>query len=374
MLCFLLLAPTPAWSDQVRPAVDAGIRPASGSGSIEFTARLRVDGTAARRNLLLFQVASADGAELYEIHIAAGDLLIVRDHAHCIRSAARTPHNFKTGGTYRLTLKWNGASTRFLVNGKKTDEFNLMLIDAFSRFRDVSTIDGGSDIEVSDIKVAAAAGIAEDPKDRNFVREHRCPEMASLLDSPQQEQFMGVSLHRFTDAKTREQIKRYIALLPAAVTGSIGHVVFVEKSYNPDTAWKGMALLGARTMLVQEVSLGSPSTFFHEAAHLYDYHASVREGNSKSSAWERKFMRTSRQGGVEPRPSQTRGHSVLERMDGSSAEEEIAAFVGIVYGRYFQLEGSSRKNPFVTADDKAKVDFLLEQGFITRAIYDRINR
>jgi hypothetical protein len=367
-LCLTLLLPASGCFAQTRLSAVPGADAAAGSGTITFTAVPRIDSFPLRDNMLLLQAASADGAERYEIHVAAADLLVVRDHARCVRSAARTPHNFKKGVAYRFALKWNGASTAFFINGRKVDEFNLLLVDAFARFRPVAAAGASADFEISNVVVATGSDIADNPDDRKFVQTHRCPDMASLLGSPQQEQFRGVALHAFKDTKTREQIKNYIAVLPPAVAAAIGHVVFVEKNYNPDTAWKGMALPGARTMLVQETSLGSPATFFHEAAHLYDFRAGGAGGAPPSAAWEKQFTRA----GTPPDPAPRHGHSVLDQMDGSRAHEEIAAFVGGVYEQYLRPAGAPGNNAYASPDDRAKLIFLREQGFITQAVYERI--
>ena len=366
VLCPSLLLAVSGWAGPRQPA-GALAYPDPGAGSIEFTVRPRTEKFPMRKDLLLLAAGSSDGSQRYEIHVAAEDLLVLREFGRCIRSAGRMPHNFKKGLPYRLTLKWSGESTAFSVNGQAMDEFNLMVVDKFRGFQPSLSLESGTEFELSDAAVLAGSDLAVDPEDRRFAQEHLCPDLASLLGTPAQETFRGVELHRFPDPKAAGQVKGYISLLTEGMAGSLKHVIYVEKSYNPDSSWHGMALQGAGTMLVQEVSFKSPRTFCHEAAHLYDHQGTLTEKVLRSQAWKERFMREAK-----PDPAPRRGHSVLDLWDASSAHEELADFVGLVYEDFLKPKSRGRNAFFEERENKAKLAFLLEQGFIDQKVYDRV--
>lgn len=337
--------------------------PAPGAGALEFTATPLTLEFPFQKDILLFQAVASDGTERFEFHINAEDLIVLRDFGHCIRSAARTQHGFKLGVPSRLVLRWDKATTRLAIDGREADEFSLALVDRFSGARPASGAGGSTEFEVSEVSASHSGGISAAPADLAFVQSHPCPDLGEILKAPLQERFQGVSLHNFPDEKAKARIRGYIAQLPRPMAGCVGKIVFVPKSHNPNSAWKGLAMQEAKTMLLQEVSLGGHSTFFHEAAHLYDF-CSAAKGTSKSMEWERRFMKGEVHG--------LRGQSVLDQMDGSSASEGLADFVGNAYDLYLQPGALGRDGFLKDAGNMKKLEFLFTEGFITDEVRARL--
>jgi hypothetical protein len=366
-----ILVPVASRSAEMR-GMDGVGNPSARQGTIEFTVIPRRDDYPLQKDFLLLEAGTADGSEHFEVHVIAEDLLVVRDFAHCVRSADRTPHEFKKGVARRLAVTWNQETTKFFFDGKEVEGFNLMVVDKFGRYRPSVRVAAGGDFDIGELSVSERCSIPVNPEDRDYVRLHRCPDMRSLLEATTQEEFRGISLQSFPDQKSRDRIRGYIVLLPRDMAAAIKRVIFVGKSYNPDSSWKGMALQGTGTMLVQEASMGTPRTFFHEAAHLYDHAVSTVRGVPISQAWKERFEPDSARSDAKRTPVQGRGHSVLDQMDGSSAHEELADFVGLVYEIYLRQDPPGRDRFFESLDNSRRLEFVMEQGFIGRDVYTKL--
>ena len=311
-------------------------------------------------NCVLFQASSSNGKEFYEIQIIGADVLVLRDFGQCIRSANRAPHTFTQGGFYKLTLTWNGESTKFYINGREIKGFNLMMAEDFYMHRPFIQFDESDNFAVSDIAISPRSDISVEPADRDFVKNCRCPHLSQLLDEKPQEVYNGVSLYGFLNQQARGQVKAYIDLLPAPVAGSIKRIIFVDE---------GQRLSGAQGLTTSQDTFFlkkgfEPSTFFHEATHIYD----LSNKGIFSKEWGSNLMRK------EDRPNfaaastdvNRKNTSVLSHMDWSTASEQIAIFVGSVYDFYLKNKTLSElKTAAFGPRVKEQLDYLLDKGFIT---------
>ena len=336
--------------------------PSAGKGSIEFTVTPKTDEFPLGKNPLLLHAVSADGSETYEVHLAAEDLVLLREFGECMRAVTRTPHNFKKGAPRKLLLAWNGPSTRLYIDGKPADDFNLQVADNFYRRAPAVQLGVEQSLALSALAISANSPIAADKADAAYVSGNKCPNPGELFKTPSQETFRNITLHNFPDQKSRDIIKKDIALLPQAVAAALKRIIFVEPGRYQKLYWKGQAYCGQGVMMLQATALEDPGAFFHEAAHLYDYAPVLSGGAPLSRQWQEKFMPDAASG-KQPFAAEA---SVLDRTDSSTPHEELAAFAASAYSLYLKTDTA------VPPDFGAKLQFLLEKGLINKKIYDAV--
>jgi hypothetical protein len=327
--------------------------PSSGEGTVELTVTPLVQ-KQFYDNQVLFQASSSDGKEFYEIQVVGGDLLVIREFGKCIRSANRMAHDFKAGESYRLELAWNGPSTCFYINYKPFPSFNLLVSnDSFTRSQFLKA-GGSADFAVSGLAINPESDIAINAQDRSFVNNCRCPQLAQMLDDRPQEEYRGVGLHHFPDQATRDRVKADIDILPPPVAACIKHIIFVDAADRMAGA-QGLTTSGNTFYLRTGFST---ETFFHEATHIWD----INSNYVKSRDWGALFMKDSGRGNA----------SVLSYLDGSTGQEQLAQFSGSVYDFYLANRHPAELAAKFGPRTQGQLEFLLQNGFITKDIYARL--
>ena len=347
------------WGPLDARSSDAGVVPQSGAGMIEFTVRpLKADPSDVD-HVVLMQASSSDGREFYEIQIVGSDVLVLRDFGPCVRSANRAPHDLKQSGLYTFLLSWNGASTKFAINGREIKGFDLLVNSDYHQHAPFITFGAAESFQTSGIRVSSRSDISPDPADRSLVEQIQCPRLGQLLDAKPQEQYRGVLLYGFPGQPERGRAMGYIDLLPDAVANGIKRIIFVDAAERMGGA-QGLTTSRDTFFLRKGYEAG---TFFHEATHTLD----IQHNAGFSAAWGEKFLRD------EARQVAGR-RSILGALDSSSASEQLAQFSGMVYEFYLKNKTFADLETVFGPQTKAQLDFLLGNGFITREVYERLAR
>ncbi|MBF0545916.1 MAG: hypothetical protein HQM08_15850 [Candidatus Riflebacteria bacterium] len=357
----------------VEPKLLAGNQnfPNSGLGSLEITVKPFQERFPFHHDTLLLQAVSSDGTELYEIHVLAEDLLVLREFGGYLRTADRTPHHFKKGMMYKFLLSWNKETTKFSVNDKEIRGFNTMVINGFGKRQPFLKLGNDPDFEISNVQFSNQSTVSVERADREFVQNSHAPNLGELMDSASQESYQGVAIHEFPSQTLRDKIKKYIDLLPPDAVQVIKHVVFVEKKRYPLPNWHGEAFPGRNAILLTENSMEDPSTFFHEAAHLFDFSRIPIKGHMESAEWEKLFMKDQIYQELKDSRKLHSG-TVIAEGDANTPVEQLAYFVGIVYDLYFSPGSSGLKSFMAEPQNRAKLDFLMKEGFMRQEVYDRV--
>ncbi|MBF0522718.1 MAG: hypothetical protein HQL24_06650 [Candidatus Omnitrophica bacterium] len=371
VFCFMLfgllflspLSLTPAYPQQY----DATHYPHADLGTIDFIVKPLKANFSDSNNFVLFQASSSDGKEFYEIQIIGDDVLVFRDFGQCLRSMNRGPHDFKQGGVYKLTLTWNGPSTKFFINDGEMKGFNLVVNGDSYQHSPFVKFGESDNFEISDVNISSESNMSVASADQDFADHHQCPQLAKLLDEKAQEEYKGISLFGFPDQESRDQVKSYIDLLPEAVAGSLKRIIFVDEGQRLGSA-QGLTTSEDTFFLRQGYE---PSTFFHESTHVYD----IRHNENSSKEWGEKFLQKEDHLNFAAASTDLnhRSGSILGNLDGSSPSEQLAQFTGIVYDFYLKNKTSADLIAAFGPQAKEQLDFLLSNGFITRKIYDQLN-
>ncbi len=337
----------------------------AGQGTVEFTVKVLNPDFADGENLVLFQGSSVDGKEFYEIQMIGDDLLALRDFTPCVRSVVRAPHDFKAGERYKLILSWNGATTRFFINDSEITGTNLLVNDDEERHVPFVKFNGADRLGISDIRITAHTSISPEAADRDFAEHCQCPQLNRLGEGKAQEEYKGIALFGFPDEASRSAVKGFIDILPAAMSGALKRVIFVDDAQR---------LLGYQGLTVSSDTFYlrkgfEADTFFHESAHTFD----ILHGENDSQAWKEKFFKKEERPAFATGPVEMdqKNGSVLGMLDDTSPREQLAQFTGLLYGTYLK----NKPAVSIAAVDplgKEKLDFLLEHGFITQEIHDKV--
>jgi hypothetical protein len=210
---------------------------------------------------------------------------------------------------------------------------------------------------VNNVVITAHSQLSVDPADREAANNCHCPKLSQLLDDRAQEEYRGVALHHFSDQKALSLVKSYIALLPVPIAGYLKHIIFVEAA---DRLSGAQGLTTSPDTFYLKTGF-EPDTFFHESTHISDMHNNWMQ----SKKWAQAFMGNDRL---------AKNTSILGTFDGSNAQEQIADFTGRVYGFYLKNRPSGSFTAAFGQDGRAKLDFLLNNGLVTGAVYDSLTR
>ena len=231
---------------------------------------------------MLLQAGASDGSEYYEVQAIESELLVLRYFGKCIRSVVRVEHGFKQGKPSVLTLTWNNESTKFYINHRQSGSFNLLVRNEQHKFRPFITFGNTDNFTISDINVSSESDITVDSADQEFVKNCSCPDLAKLLHDKPAEVYRGISLYHFPDENSRRQAKIYIDLLPEGIVRAVKKIIFVD---DPENLVGSQGVTTSKDTFYLSKTF-SPSTFFHEAAHIYDINYNLE----KSRKWRKEFM------------------------------------------------------------------------------------
>ena len=223
-----------------RPA-RAGQYPASGAGTLEFTVTPLADKYPAGRDIVLLRAASEDSKENYEVHLAAEDLLVLREFGPCIRTAARVPHNFKKGVPVQIKIAWNGPTGKLYLDGKEADILEPMITDDYRMVKPFLATGGGKQAAVSNVQAAKGSAVDVEEADLKFIGSHTCPKIQDLTSKKPQETYCGVALVNFPDNASRAKIKSFLDLLPPAARAQVKRVDYMEPARYAAAPWRGEA-------------------------------------------------------------------------------------------------------------------------------------
>ncbi len=352
-LIFSLTGAAGAW------AYDAATYPHAGAGMIQFSVRPLKGDLSSLGPVILMQASSSDSREFYEIQIIRGDVLVLRDFAPCVRWANRTAYDLKQDGVYTFTLSWNGPSTKFAINGQEIKGHNFLVNSSYGQHPPFLRFSGEDDFQTSEVTVSSGTDIGVAGEDQERAGSLQCPHLGKLLEEGPQEQYKGVLLSGFPGQEGLDKVKGYIDMLPDVVASGIKRIIFVGD---------GQKMNGVQGLTISQDTFFlkngyQPSTFFHEAAHTLDF----KNNWGLSAAWGERFMREE----LRQRPAM---RSVLGHLDATSPSEQLAQFAGIAYEFYVQNKTLAELSASFGPQTRDQLEFLLDHGFLTRDVFERLTR
>ena len=368
---------TSSFDDSCNQKINAGL------GTIEFRVKMLKDVSKDPHDHCFLLAVSSDTKEFYRIIIVEDQIIVWRDFGGCLRAAFSGKHNFKVGAWYDIKVAWNQESTKFYIDNREIPKLGIFSgqdeSNAFGQIRvgpeDCFVIDNFRTYNTSNVRVERA--------DQEFVRNSSCPNLPAILKEPAQEQYRGISLRHFPDQAARDKAKSYIALLPADFAASIKGVVYVEDARFPKGGEAGLADSQSGNAILKGSYALDPNVFFHELAHLYDEKQSICLGvPNEKSEWAAISGTSCYYGGADMYGfwaafQKTKvGNAFLQPQGGQCPSEDLAIWTAAVYD--FYLKGRSfadmlnLSSPKYSPKNKQKLDFLLNKGFFSREMYNKV--
>jgi len=355
----------------------------SGLGTIEFRVKLLKDISTDPHNHVLLLAVSSDLKEFYKVEIVEDQIIVWRDFAGCLRAAFSSPYNFGVGEWHSLKLTWNRESTKFYIDSREVEKLGLYSGEDSSDTVACIRLGHDDSFKTDNFRASEQSDIGVEPKDQEFVRNSKCPNLHEFITGSPQEQYRGISLRHFPDQPSRDKMKEYIALLPGDFAGAIKSIVYVEDERFPKSGEAGIADSNSGSVILKGSYFDDPIVFFHEAAHLYDYKLGINFGvPNEKSEWAAISGRTCYYGGANMEEfaknfEKTKiANAFLAGQGGQCPSEDLAIWVGAAYDYYLKnktfydmLDPSSLK---YSEKNRKKLDFILSKGFISREIYDRL--
>ncbi len=354
-------------------------------GTMELRVKLLKDISSDPHNHVLMLGVSSDSRESYEIQIIQDQLIVHRRFGQCVLAAFAYRYSFQIGEWYGLKLTWNKASSKFYVDGQEIKPLGLYSsVDLYKMIPGVR-LGLEDNFKTDQFQTSAESDISEAQADQVFLRNVVCTDLKQLISEKPQEEYRGIELRHFPDQASRDKIKSYIALLPGDFTKAIRNVVFVEDRRFLKGGEGGFADPQSGSLVLKGSYYDDPTVFFHEAAHLYDSALKINFGvtdqksewaaisgascyfkGAKMDEYYKDFLKT----GVE--------NAFLGMQGGQCASEDLAIWVGAVYDRYLKgktlADRLNPASPKYSSKSIKKMDFILNKGFITQAIYDKVTR
>jgi hypothetical protein len=356
----------------------------SGRGAISFRVKLVKDISRDPHNHVLMCGNSWERSECFEIEIIEEQLITRRYFHQCMLSVYSVRYNFTVGEWHDVRLAWEQATTRLFIDGREIQTGKLVSTDDLpSGLYPCTRVGSDQNFNISDFRVSESANIFTDPNALEFVRNTACPCLNDLLSEQPQKQCRGIQLHHFPDQKSRDIIASYIMALPEDVTRSIKHVVFVDRKHASGRGEGGLADSAKEAVFLEEQWYSDPRVFFHEAAHLYDGTRAIAIGvpDDKSEWAAISGASCYYKGGktevlIENYLKNNEKNAFLAGQAGQCAFEDLAVWVGEVYYRYLNKKTFSdmldSSSPHYNAKVRRKLDFLLQKGFFSRDVYDKV--
>lgn len=358
----------------------------SGSGSIEFRLQMLKDISKDPHNHVLLLGVSSDSSEEYKMEIIQEDLIIHRRFAKCVLTAFVYKQAFQPGERHTLRLSWNGDSTRFTIDGNAVEKLgNYSSQDLPKIILPGIRLGVEENFRVEDFRASSGSDVSADPADQAFVKGVVCTDLPQLLSAPSQEEYRGIAFRNFPDEASRQKIKSYVDLLPEGFAGAIKNVVFVEDARFLKGGQGGFADSITGSLVIKGSLYADPTVFFHEAAHLYDAKLGINFGvPDEKNAWAAiSGAKCYYKGGnmkeyYQDFQKNAARNGILGAQGGQCASEDLAIWVSTVYDRYLKNETlSERLSPagkFYSEKNARKMDFILQKGFISQEVYDRVTR
>ena len=352
-------------------------------GTIEFRVKLLKDISADPHNHVLLLGVSSDSAETYKIEIIQDQLIAHRRFGQCVLAAFSSPCHFEIGSWHSLKLTWNNESSKFYIDNQEIKSLGLFSSQDIPKMIPCIRLGREDNFEIDHFQASNASDVSVAPADREFVKKCIPPNIDQLIAESPQETTRGIALHHFPDQKSRDIIKSYIAVLPEDFAGSINHVVFVEDERFPKGGEAGMAQSDTMSIILKGSYFNNPTTFFHEAAHLYDHKLKINFGvPDEKSEWAEISGASCYYKGAKMRDfvqnfNKTKTENAfLAPQGGQCASEDLAIWVGAVYDSYLKnkklaelFDSSGGK---YNEKSKKKMDFLLRKGFVSEAVYNKV--
>lgn len=358
---------------------------ASGSGTLEFRVKLLKDIASDPHDHVLLLGVSSDRRESFKIQIIQDQLIAQRRFGRCVLAAFGHPYRFNVGEWHSLKLAWNNASTKFFVDDQEIRPLGLFSSGDLPKMLPGIRLGVENNFMIETFRTTGGSDIREEQADQDFVQTVVCTDLAQILTENPQEKYRGIALLHFPDRASRDKIKTYIDLLPDGFAGSIKHIVFVEDARFLKGGAGGYTDSASGSVVLKGSFYDTPTVFFHEAAHLYDYRLRINFGvpdqksewaaisgascyfkGAKMDEFYDEFMKTSVQNGI------------LGAQGGQCAFEDLAIWVGTVYDLYLKNKTLADRldpsSPTYSKKNIQKLNFLLKKGFISREIYDKITR
>ena len=352
-------------------------------GTMEFRVKLLNDISSDPHNHVLMLGVSSDSRESYEIQIIQDQLIVHRRFGRCVLAAFVYRYPFQVGDWHTLKLTWNNTSSKFYVDDEEIKP--LGLYSSADLFKMVPGIRMGleDNFETDQFRASAESDISEAADDQTFVKSVVCTDLKQLLAEKPQEEYRGIAFRNFPDQPSRDKIRSYVDLLPEDFSSAIKSIVFVEDARFLKGGEGGYADPQSGSLVLKGSIYAEPTVFFHEAAHLYDDKLKINFGvPDQKSEWAaisgascyfkgvnmdefyKDFQKTSVK------------NAFLGPQGGQCASEDLAIWVGAVYDTY--LKGGTLADRLDPASPKyspkniRKMDFILNKGFISRAVYDKV--
>ncbi|MBF0489795.1 MAG: hypothetical protein HQL15_04150 [Candidatus Omnitrophica bacterium] len=356
----------------------------SRQGTIVFKVKMLKDMSMDRHTHSLILSTSSDGSEMYDIFIIQNTIVARRYFSGCLLSAFSKNYDFKLGEWHGVKITWNGASTKFYIDNQEVPRYSLSMSHDLAKTIPEIRFAKSDAYDTGDLLVLGSSEITVDSADRTFELNATCPRLDELLKESPQEDYKGIRLLHFPDQVIRDKIKSFIDLLPEDFAGSIKGVLYVEDSRAPKTGEGGEANADTMTIILKGSYAGDPTVFFHEAAHIYDMkkHFAIGVSDDKSEwtaisgptcylkaanvdEFSKEFAEKHVQAGF------------LAPQGGECPFEDLAIWTGAAYDYYLKnqsmIDMLTPGNPKYSVKNKQKLDFLLQKGFISQNIYNKVS-
>lgn len=165
----------------------------SGFGTLEFRVKLLRDVSSDPHNHVLLLAVSSDLKEFYKVEIIEDQVIVWRDFGGCLRTAFSTPHNFRIGGWYTLKVTWNKESTKFYINNNEIEKLGLFSTEDSSHTVPCIRLGHDDNYEIANFRTFGQTEIGVDPKDQEFVRNCKCPNLPELMNESAQEEYRNIT-------------------------------------------------------------------------------------------------------------------------------------------------------------------------------------